>query len=316
MKILVTPTSMQPGKNTKALERLEHFTSNLVFNQMGRPLSEDELIPLLKDCDGYIAGLDDVTKKVIESSPRLKVISRYGTGTDRVDLKTAREHHITVTNTPGANAEAVGELAFGLALSIARKIPSLSFQTSKGEWTRSTGMELAGKTIGIIGLGAIGRVVARCAHGFSMNVISYDPFMDISYASEHSIKICGFEELLSQSDIITLHLPLTAQTRHMINTDTIPIMKNNVILINASRGGIIDEAAVCDALKAGKIGGLGLDAFEKEPPFDSPLLALDNVVATPHTGAHTKEATENMAALAVENLINVLTNKVCSYIVN
>ena len=233
-----------------------------------------------------------------------------------MDLKTAREHHIAVTNTPGANAEAVGELAFGLALSIARKIPSLSAQTSRGEWTRSTGMELAGKTIGIIGLGAIGRVVARCARGFSMNVISYDPFMDTAYASEHNIKIGSFQELLSQSDIITLHLPLTAQTRHIINADTIGLMKNNVILINASRGGIIDETAVCDALKSGKIGGLGLDAFEKEPPSGSPLLALDNVVATPHTGAHTKEATENMAALAVDNLIHVLTGKDCPYIVN
>ncbi|WP_095175976.1 MULTISPECIES: phosphoglycerate dehydrogenase [Blautia] len=316
MKILVTPTSLQPDKNSKALERLKKFSDNLTFNNTGRPLTEEELIPLLKDCDGYIAGLDNITKKVIESCPRLKVISRYGTGTDRVDLKAAREHHIAVTNTPGANAEAVGELAFGLALSLARNIPSLSIRTSRGEWTRSTGMELAGKTIGIIGLGAIGRVVARCAQGFSMKVISYDPFMDASYASEHGIEVRGFEELLSQAEIITLHLPLTDQTRHMINSETIQLMKDNVILINASRGGIIDETAACEGLKTGKIGGLGLDAFEKEPPVDSPLLAFDNVVATPHTGAHTKEAAENMAVLAVENLISVLTDQTCPYIVN
>ena len=149
MKILVTPTSLQPGKNEEALSVLREFTEDLVFNTTGKPLSEDELIPLLKDCDGYIAGLDEITEKVMTASPRLKVISRYGAGYDRVDVAAAKRHGIKVTNTPGVNAQAVGELAFGLILAAARKIPYLNGETQKGGWVRSTGMELKGKTLGI-----------------------------------------------------------------------------------------------------------------------------------------------------------------------
>ena len=283
MKILVTPTSLQPGKNEPVLAVLRAFSDDLIFNASGRPLAEDELIPLLKDCDGYIAGLDFVTEKVIRSCPRLKAISRYGAGYDRVDIEAAKKMGIPVTNTPGVNAQAVGELAFALILSIARRIPYLDTETRDGKWVRSTGMELKGKTLGIIGLGAIGKVV---------------------------------DETIPHSDVITLHLPLNKQTRHIIGREAIGRMKPGVILVNTSRGGIIDEDAAFEALKSGQLGGLGLDAFETEPPEDSPLFRLDNVVVTPHTGAHTKEATLNMASSAVKNLIDVLSDRDCPYIVN
>ena len=172
MKILVTPTSLQPGKGSKALETLKAFSDDLVFNELSRPLTEDELIPLLKDCDGYVAGLDSITQKVINACDHLKVISRYGAGYDRVDIAAAKAKGIPVTNTPGVNAEAVGELTFALILAVARRIPYLNDSTRNGEWVRSTGMELKGKTIGIMGLGAIGKVTARCAKGFEMNVIA------------------------------------------------------------------------------------------------------------------------------------------------
>lgn len=316
MKILVTPTSLQPGKNSKALETLQSFTDDLVFNTAGRPLTEDELIPLLSDCDGYLAGLDFVTEKVLQSCKNLKVISRYGAGYDRVDIAAAKEHNIPVTNTPGVNAEAVGELAFALTLSVARRIPYLNTQTRAGEWVRSTGMELKGKTMGIMGLGAIGRVVARCAKGFGMNVIAYDPFINMEYCESNDIQSCTFEEVAAKADVISLHLPLNAETKHLIGEEVISTMKPATILINTSRGGIIDEDAAYRALTNGKLGGLGLDAFEIEPPTDSPLFALDNVVVTPHTGAHTKEATDNMAEASVKNLIDVLSGKECPFIVN
>lgn len=316
MKILVTPTSLKPESNTKAMAMLKDFSDDLVFNTTGNPLSEDQLIPLLKDCDGYIAGLDSITQRVLDCAPKLKTISRYGAGYDNVDMRAARSRGIIVTNTPGANAEAVGELAFGLILSIARKIPALYTETKNGRWPRSTGIELAGKTLGIIGLGAIGKVIARCAFGFSMNVCAYDPFIDESYAASHHIQICTLSQLLSQADVISLHLPLSSSTRHLINKETLSQMKDGVIIINASRGGILDETAVLEALKNGKVGGLGLDAFETEPPVGSPLLELDNVIATPHTGAHTREASENMALLAVTNLISVLTGKDCPHIIS
>ena len=316
MRILVTPTSMQPGSDSPALEKLKKFTSEIVYNPWGRPLKEDELIPLLKDCDGYIAGLDNVTDKVINSCNRLKVISRYGAGVDRVDLKAAHEKSIRVTNTPGVNAEAVAELTMGLVLSLARKIPYLDFQTKSYKWVRSSGIELCGKAMGILGLGAIGKAVAAIAQGFSMKVIAYDPYLNKAYASEHGIAEKTFEELIREADVISLHLPILPSTRHMIDRKALESMKPGVIIVNASRGGIIDEQAAYEFLKNGHIGGLGLDAFEVEPPQNIPLFELENVVVTPHTGAHTKEATQQMANLSVENLINVLSGLPCSYIMN
>lgn len=316
MKVLVTPTSLQPGKNKEALETLQNFTTDLVFNTTGRPLTEDELIPLLADCDGYIAGLDEVTAKVLAACPNLKIVSRYGAGFDRVDINAAKEHGIIVTNTPGVNAQAVGELAFGLIMSVARNIPYLNEMTRKGEWVRSTGIELKGKTLGIMGLGAIGKVVARCAQGFGMDVIAYDPFINEAYCQENHIGNCTFDEVVEKSNVISLHLPLNDSTHHMIGKDAIARMKDGVIIVNASRGGIIDEDAAYEGLKSGKIAGLGLDAFEVEPPKDSKLFEFPTVIATPHTGAHTKEATQNMANASVKNLIDVLSGKECPFVVN
>ena len=315
MKVLVTPTSLQPGKNETALERLRAFTDDLVFNSTGKPLQEADLIPLLRDCDGYIAGLDSVTEAVLAACPRLKVISRYGAGVDRVDLAAAKARNIAVTNTPGANSEAVGELALTLMLSVARQVPYLDRSTKEGGWLRTTGMELKGKTLGIMGLGSIGKVLARSAQGLDMTVLAYDPYINADYCAAHNIRVCAFEEVLRQADVISLHLPLNDETHHLIDDRAIRQMKPTAILINTSRGGIIDEEAALAALKENRLGGLGLDAFEVEPPKDSPLFAFPNVVATPHTGAHTREATDNMARMAVDNLIAVLSGEDCPYII-
>jgi len=316
MKILVTPTSLQEGKKSAALDALKEFSNDLIYNPAGRPLTEDELIPLLKDCDGYLAGLDYVTEKVLKACNNLKMISRYGAGVDRVDLAAAKENKIIVTNTPGVNAVAVAELAMGLTLSAARRISSLDRKTRNGEWTRSTGIELGGKTMGIMGLGAIGKNVARYAQGFGMKVMAYDPYINEAYAKDNNIVVASFDEVVKNADVISLHLPLTPETKHLISKEVMEKMKSSVILINTSRGGIIDEEAAYELLKNSKLGGLGLDAFENEPPTNSPLFELDNVVVTPHTGAHTKEATDNMADAAVKNLIDVLSGNDCPFIVN
>ncbi|MDR0841311.1 MAG: phosphoglycerate dehydrogenase [Christensenellaceae bacterium] len=313
MKILVTPTSIKKDDDTPGLLRLRGFADELVFNPFGRPLTEDELIPLLQGCDGYIAGLDQISEKVLSACPSLRVISRYGTGMDRVDLKAAALHAIAVTNTPGANAQAVAELAFGLILSLARAIPRLHQSTKEGNWERHQGMELGGKTIGILGLGAIGKRLAKCCMGFGMAVVAYDPFIDRAFCEREGIQIETMQGLLQKADIISIHLPLNDETKNLINADTIGLLKDGALLINASRGGIVEEAAVFNALKTGKLGGLGLDAFETEPPSASPLLQLPNVVATPHTGAHTKEAVLKMQEMAVDNLIAVLSGEDCPY---
>ncbi len=316
MKILVSPTSVKKDSTSPSLQKLKKFADEIVYNETGRPLGEAELIALLQDCDGYLAGLDFITDKVLRSCPKLKAISRYGAGYDRVDIKAAKELNIKVTNTPGANAEAVGELAFGMVLALARNLVPLDKKTKENEWVRACGIELFGKTMGIVGLGAIGRVMVRCAKGMGMSVIAYDPYINMEYCMQQNIKSVGFEELLRTADVISLHLPLNEQTKYIIDEEKIWLMKPGVLLINASRGGLIQETAVEKALEEGRIGGLGLDAFEQEPPVGSRLLQHENVIATPHTGAHTKEAAEQMLHMSVDNLIMMLSGEECPYEVN
>ena len=200
MKILVTPTSMRPDKPSAALEKLQNFADEIVFNPYGRPLTSAELKVLLPCCDGYIAGLDYVDAEAMAACDRLRVISRYGAGVDRVDIAAARARGIVLCNTPGANAQAVADLTFGLLLAVARKIPMLDASVRAGEWIRSTGVELYGKTMGILGLGAIGRAVAKRASGFSMDVLAYDPYLDEAYAAAHNISPATIDEIAAKAD--------------------------------------------------------------------------------------------------------------------
>ena len=317
MKILVTPTSFGPTAKLAPKDKLVAFADEIVYNPHSRPLTEDELIPLLEGCDGYLAGLDFITEKVINATQGLKVISRYGIGCDRVDLEAAKKKDIVVTNTPGANADAVADLTLGLMLAVARGIPMLDRSTKQGEWIRRTGIELGGKTLGLLGFGMIGKATARRALGFDMKVIAYDPYMDEIYAKEKGIMSGSLEQVIEESDFISLHLPLLDSTANIIGKDSIARMRLGAIVINTARGGLIDEAALYQALESGHLGGAALDAYEKEPPDASlPLYQLPNVVTTPHTGAHTAEASLNMATMAVDNLISILESGECPYIVN
>jgi D-3-phosphoglycerate dehydrogenase len=317
MKILVTPSSFSKESKSIAKELLESKADEIVYNPYGRPMTAEEIIPLLQGVDGYVAGLDYITAEVIEKAPdSLKVISRYGVGFDRVDTAAATKKGIIVTNTPGMNSQSVADLAFGLMLAVARGIPTLNAKVKHGEWPRASGVELYKKTLGVVGFGGIGKGVAMRGKGFSMNVLAYDPYFDRDYAQANGIEEATLEKLMENSDVISLHVPLNEETKNMINGKTIEKMKQGVILINTSRGGLIDEQAAYEALKSGKFGGLGLDAFEKEPPDASPLFELDNVVATPHAGAHTRDAVNNMGILAVQNLLDVLSGKICRFIVN
>jgi D-3-phosphoglycerate dehydrogenase len=308
MKILVTPASFKQGASSDVMDRLGNFADELLFNTKGKPLTEDELIVMLKGCDGCIAGLDPFSRLVIESSDTLKVISRYGTGIDNVDIKAAKKKGITVCRTPGVNSQAVAELAITFMLCLIRQVPMLDRKTREGYWVRSVGGELHSKTLGILGLGAVGKKTARIAAGFSMNVLACDPDMDNDYAKANGIHPVDFDTLLRESDFLSLHLPLKPDTRHIISAKAMRSMKKGAIIINTARGGLIDEAAACDLIKSGHLDGLGLDVYEEEPPQHSPLFGLENVVFTPHTAAHTTEATAGMASLSVENLINAFNN--------
>lgn len=311
MKILVTPASFRQGAQGAVMQKLKSFAGDLVFNSGGKPFSEDELIERLAGCDGCIAGLDPFSKKVIDGTENLKVISRYGTGIDNVDIAAARGKGIVVCRTPGVNSQAVAELAITLLLCLVRQVPMLDRKTREGYWVRSVGIELHGKTLGIVGLGAVGKKTAHLAAGFSMKVLAYDHSDKTEYAHAHNITLVDYNTLLRESDFISLHLPLNDETRHIVSAEAMQSMKKGAIIINTARGGLIDEAAAYTLLKSGHLDGLGLDVYETEPPRDTPLLKMENVVFTPHTAAHTNEATAAMAALSVDNLINVLTGKEC-----
>lgn len=316
MKAFVSTTSFLKPQNAEAKVKLEAFFDEVVYNDLGVPLKGDEILKRLEGCDAYIAGVDYITAEVIEKMPAsVKVISRYGVGVDRVDLEAAKKKGVVVTNTPGANSTAVCELAFSLMLCAARNIPQLHTAVTAGEWPRSEGMELAGKTLGIVGMGAIGKRLAVRAKAFDMKVIAYDPYFDEAFAKEHSVERVELDELLQTADVISLHVPLTEENKHLINEKRIEEMKDGAIVINTARGGLIDEEAAARAIKSGKLGGLGLDAFEQEPLMDSPLKDLPHVIFTPHTGAHTGEAVANMGRMSVENAIAILSGKPCRFIV-
>jgi D-3-phosphoglycerate dehydrogenase len=305
-RVLVTPRSY--AKHDPRLQtELETAVGEVIYSPTGRPLSSSELKDLLPGCHGYIAGLDMVDRAALEAADELKVIARYGAGVDRVDLAAASEKGIIVTNTPGANAVSVAELTIGLMLSLARMIPNANAATKAGEWPRLAGVSLAGKVVGLLGLGAIGKQVARRLRGFDCTILAYDPVPDTTFAEAHGVELQPQDQVLGQADFLSLHLPALPETRGMVNTAFLNQMKPGAFLINTARGELINEAALLKALQSGHLRGTALDAFATEPPgTDNPLLALPQVIATPHTGAHTDDATNAMGWMALHNCLAVL----------
>ena len=313
MKILVTPRSYKNEANAQARALLERFADEIVAVKPEEPFTEDELIELLKGCDGYIAGLDHITERVIRLAPQLKVISRWGVGYDKVDLKAAKEQGVTVTYTPGTNSRSVAELALGLMFACARNICGQNELVQGNQWPNQNGTELLNKKVGIIGLGAIGRHLGAMARGIGMEVYAYDPYFDKVYAKENGIRQAELDTIIKECDFISLHVPVTDETRNMIGAKEFAAMKTGAVLINAARGGLVDEQAAADALKSGKLFAAAFDAFEQEPPTGSPLHGAPNVIMLPHTGAHTFEAVKNMGMMAVENVIAELSGKDCGH---
>jgi D-3-phosphoglycerate dehydrogenase len=309
-KILVTPRSY--GQHDPALwDELETRVGEVVRNPKGQPLSSDELVGLLAGCDGFIAGVDEIDRNALEASKRLKVVSRYGVGVENVDLGAAEELGIIVTNTPAANAASVAELALGLIFSLTRNIPQAVEGTKMGHWPRIRGLSLEGKTVGIIGLGAIGKQLVKRLAGFQCQILAYDLYPDEAFAAENQVALAPFEEVISKADILSIHLPLTPETKGLIDENTISMMKMGAYLVNTSRGGLVDEEALLAGLESGHLAGAGLDVLAKEPPTpDHPLLQAPNVMVTPHMGAHTDGATNAMGWGALNDCLAVLSGKV------
>jgi D-3-phosphoglycerate dehydrogenase len=256
-------------------------------------MSPEELGSIVGDFDGLLVrSATKVTQQVLSMPGRLRVIGRAGTGVDNIDLEAATRAGVVVMNTPGGNSVAAAELTLAHMLALARNVTQANAELLQGRWERKkyVGAELAGKTLGVVGLGRIGLEVARRALGFRMVVVGYDPYVSGEVASRSGIRAVTLDELIEQSDVVTLHLPLSEKTRHLVGADALGRMKPGAMLINCARGGLIDEAALLQALESGHLGGAALDVFESEPPTDLRLVQHPRVVATPHLGASTREA--------------------------
>ncbi len=293
-------------------EYLEKNGVELVWNSAGRPLKEEELIAELSRASpihGIIVGVDPITKKVMKSLPELKIIAKHGVGVDNIDLAAAKERGIIVTNAPGSNNESVADLTWALILAAARQVPKADQLTRQERWDRLLGYEVYEKTIGIIGTGQIGLAVARRAKGFNMKILAYDKFPNEKASKEIGITYVSLEQLLREADIITVHVPLTDETRNLIGRKEFELMKKTAILINTSRGEIVDERALYEALETNRIWAAGLDVYSQEPPVGSPLLKLPNVVLTPHIGAYTVEANLKMGMAAAKSVVQVFNGE-------
>lgn len=266
-------------------------------------LREDELTSLIAPYDGVIVGADIVSRRVIEAGSRLKIIAKHGVGLDNIDLQAAKEHGVAVTFAKNSNSVAVAELAIGMIFALARNLVESTQEIRQKQWIRRKGLELSGATLGVIGTGNIGKeVIARMAP-MCKEILAYDAFPDEAFAQQHRVRYVPLQELLSSSDVVTLHVPLLDETRGMICKKTLAWMKPTAILINAARGEIVNEDDICDALENEQLGGYGVDAFAHEPPWDSRLLQMKQVVMTPHTGAYTHEAIHKMSQYSAQSVI-------------
>lgn len=284
-------------------------------------LSEEELIAKLGDFDALIIrSATKVKAKALAAAKKLKVIGRAGVGVDNVDVEAATEKGIVVMNTPGGNTISTAELTFSLLLSLARKIPQAHASMIAGKWDRKSfeGTELCGKTLGIVGMGRIGGEVARRAIAFGMNVIAFDPYLVQSRARSLQVELADeLPVLLAKADFITVHMPMTAETKGILNAKTLALCKPGVRIINCARGGLVEEAALLEALKSGHVAGAALDVYEKEPPADDlPFRSLPNVVLVPHLGASTSEAQESVGVEIAEAIAEFLLNGVSNNAVN
>ncbi len=303
MKILLTTTSFQdtPGEHHDLLKK----TGWEIISARG-PLNEADTLALVGDVDGYVCGDDAITRKVLEKArPKLKVLSKYGIGVDKIDVAACTEFGIPLLFTPGVNHTTVAEHNFLLLLALEKNFLFHTDSTRSGGWKRKTGHELLGKTLGIIGLGRIGREVAIRARAFGMRVVAYDRSTDQAFLREHSVEAAAqLDDVFAVSDYLSLHTNLTPETRDLINARSLAMMKKGVLILNCARGEIVNTPDLVAALKSGHVGGYGTDVLDQEPPpADHPLLKLPNVVVTPHVGSRTYESVVRQATAAVKNLI-------------
>jgi D-3-phosphoglycerate dehydrogenase len=317
MKILMTVSPIYREAVQKCIAHLEG--RGLQVHWLARPdeqLGGEELVRLLEQVEIYVVGNAKLPRKVIEASPQLRMIAKYGVGVDNIDLAVAKERGILVTNAPGANAISVAEMTLGMLLSLTRRLKESERTVREGGWRVTVGHEIYDRTLGIIGLGNIGKQVASRARAFGMRVISNDIVEYTEFCREHKVEAMGLEPLLEQSDVVTLHVPLTPLTRHMINEQRLWQMKRGALLLHTARGGVVDEQALYRALAEGQLAGAAVDVFEREPLGESPLRSLEQVILTPHVAGITYEAADRIARLTLVNVDAYLAGEIPPNLLN
>ena len=298
---------------------LQENGCEIIQNPFNRYLTEEDFLDILPGLDAAIVGEDEITEKALSTADKLQVISKHGVGLDSIDVDAATRQGIWVTNVPavGREAGAVADLTFGLILGIARRIPQADHSVRRGKWEKDIGSDVGGQTLGVIGTGNIGKAVIKRAKGFDMCLLGYDLKKDQNFAREYGLTYVPLTALLEQSDFVTIHVPLTPQTRGMISAGELDHMKKSAYLINASRGAIVDEESLHRALREKRIAGAGLDVLRVEPPEkENPLLGLDNVILTPHLGVYTPSSLREIDRATALNVIKVLKGEPPLYPVN
>ncbi|MFQ5986729.1 MAG: hydroxyacid dehydrogenase [Thermoplasmata archaeon] len=289
------------------------------FDVTVQEVPPEELLDIIGRFDALIVrSRTKVTRDLLARGEGLRVVGRAGVGVDNIDVEAATERGIFVVNAPAGNSQSVAELAVGLMLSLARRIPEADRTTKAGGWekARLRGGELAGKVLGLVGSGRIGSLVGRICQDLGMETVAYDPYVEPVAAQKRGIWLASLEQVLERADFVSVHAALTEETHHMLSRPQMALMKPTAYLINVARGPIVDEEALVEALQAGQIAGAALDVFEREPPAGSPLLAMENVVLTPHLGAATEEAQRRTGLLAVEQVTKALEGEVPEFLVN
>ena len=304
-RVLIAPAPLQ-GVEGEYRDLLLAAGHEVVQQTAGRQLREDEVITWLKGFDAVLAGSEPYTRKAIEANPNLRVIARVGVGYDAVDVHAATEHGRAVTITPGTNHGSVAEHTFALMLALAKRVVPQHNAVARGEWPRGINVPLRGSVLGLAGLGRTGKAVALRAIAFEMTVIAYEPFPDREFCQRHGIELVQFDDLMARADWLSLHLPATEQSRHIINANSLALMKPGAFIINTSRGAVLDETALADALASGRLGGAGLDVFEQEPPAKLSFFDRPNVVFTPHVAGVDSRSLADMAASAASSAVEIL----------
>ncbi|MCI0377698.1 MAG: phosphoglycerate dehydrogenase [Gemmataceae bacterium] len=304
-KVLIVPVTLA-GVGGAYVKVLQDAGFELVYATQGRQLTEEELLAYLPGINASIAGSEPYTRRVLQTHPQLRVIARSGVGFDAVDLEAACDCNVAVTITPNTNQDSVAEHTFLLILALAKHLIPQHQGTVAGQWPRQANLPLRGRVLGIGGLGRIGKATAIRGACFGMKLLAYEPFPDHAFAKQYGVTFVSWEELLRQSDYLSLHMPATKESRHVINKKALALMKPTAFLVNTARGSLVNEPDLVDALRAGKIAGAGIDVFELEPPGDHPLFHMSNVVITPHSAGVDLQSRDDMALSAANAIVSLM----------